>query len=115
MTPVPTDPSSLAELVADLTRHLMSRPAPPTGPPACYLFVITGDGGGTFHLIVDRGYARVVIGHPRQPVDCTIEMSGRDATALVSGRLNAVMAYMTGKVKIRGDMTAAGRLGELLR
>lgn len=39
--------------------------------------------------------------------DCTFEVSTKNALKLIDGDLNAMMAYMTGKLKIDGDMGVA--------
>ncbi len=42
--------------------------------------------------------------------DLTIEIAGDDLVKLFRGELNAMAAFMTGKVKIQGDMDLAQRL-----
>ncbi|MCF0039214.1 SCP2 sterol-binding domain-containing protein [Dyadobacter fanqingshengii] len=44
--------------------------------------------------------------------DCTFEVSTKNALKLIDGDLNAMMAYMTGKLKIDGDMSVAMRIAE---
>jgi putative sterol carrier protein len=46
--------------------------------------------------------------------DCTIATSEETFTAILNGELNSMMAVMTGKVKISGDMTVAMKLTNLL-
>ena len=48
------------------------------------------------------------------PADCTIKLSLDDLDSLVSGDLNPTMAFMTGKIKIEGDMTVAMALSQVL-
>ena len=48
------------------------------------------------------------------PADCTIKLSLDDLESLISGDLNPTMAFMTGKIKIEGDMTVAMALSSLL-
>jgi tRNA A37 threonylcarbamoyladenosine synthetase subunit TsaC/SUA5/YrdC len=106
---------TIATLVQAVSERLMARSAPPSGPPACYLFRVVGEGGGELHIVVDRGYARTGVGRPTTPVDCTIELTFKDAEGIVRGRVNPAMAYLTGRIRVSGDMGAAGRLGDLLR
>lgn len=47
------------------------------------------------------------------PADCTLELSKDDFEALAMGRLDPAMAMMRGKLRIRGDMTVAMKLGEM--
>jgi putative sterol carrier protein len=44
--------------------------------------------------------------------DCTFEVSTKNALKLIDGDLNAMMAYMTGKLKIDGDMGVAMKIAE---
>lgn len=46
--------------------------------------------------------------------DCTITMALDDFEALVAGDLNPTTAFMTGKMKIDGDMTVAMALSQVL-
>ena len=48
------------------------------------------------------------------PADCTIKLSLDDLDLLVSGDLNPTMAFMTGKIKIEGDMSVAMALSQVL-
>jgi putative sterol carrier protein len=42
-------------------------------------------------------------------------MSGDDFVGLATGTLDPTMAFMTGKLKVRGDMALAMKLQNLLR
>ena len=46
--------------------------------------------------------------------DCTIKLSLEDLEALISGELNPTAAFMTGKIKIEGDMSVAMALSQVL-
>ncbi len=48
------------------------------------------------------------------PADCTIKLSLDDLESLVAGDLNPTMAFMSGKLKIEGDMSVAMALNQLL-
>ena len=48
------------------------------------------------------------------PVDCTIKLSLEDLEALISGELNPTAAFMTGKIKVEGDMSVAMALSQVL-
>ncbi|MDF3075129.1 MAG: sterol-binding protein, partial [Alphaproteobacteria bacterium] len=49
------------------------------------------------------------------PAQCTIKMSLDDFKAMASGQLDGMTAFMTGKLKIEGDMGVAMKLQGLLR
>jgi len=48
------------------------------------------------------------------PADCTIKLSLSDFEDLISGDLSPTSAFMTGKIKIEGDMSVAMALQSLL-
>ncbi len=48
------------------------------------------------------------------PADCTIKLTLDDLEQLISGDLNPTMAFMTGKIKIEGDMSVAMALNQFL-
>ena len=46
--------------------------------------------------------------------DCTITISKDNFLALTSGELNPTMAFMSGKIKVAGDMSIAMQLSQVL-
>ncbi len=48
------------------------------------------------------------------PADCTIQVSKSDFEAMGRGELDPTMAFMSGKLKIQGDMSVAMKLQPLL-
>ena len=48
------------------------------------------------------------------PTDCTIKLSLDNLESLVAGELSPTTAFMTGKIKIDGDMSVAMALSNLL-
>ena len=47
--------------------------------------------------------------------DCTIKMDFGDFADLIGGKLDGMTAFMTGKLKIEGDMSVAMKLQSILR
>jgi putative sterol carrier protein len=74
-------------------------------------FVFEIDGAGTWKVDVDDGTVKVAEG--AGDADATIAASEDTFTQIASGDLNATTAYMTGKLKVRGDMGAAMKLSRL--
>ena len=68
------------------------------------------DLGSSGVLLIDGSDVSVGNGE----ADCTITMSPDDFEALVAGELDPTSAYMSGKMKIAGDMSAAMALGQAL-
>ncbi|WP_027003810.1 SCP2 sterol-binding domain-containing protein [Hugenholtzia roseola] len=46
--------------------------------------------------------------------DCTVKISLADANKMIDGDLNLMAAYMTGKVKVNGDMETAMKVVQLI-
>ena len=66
--------------------------------------VITQEGGDTrYWIVIADGAIDMGLGD-LEPVDATITQSYETAAALSKGELNAVTAFMTGKIKVAGNM-----------
>jgi putative sterol carrier protein len=74
-----------------------------------YLFDI--EGAGQWLVEVKDGNVSVTEGGGE--ADATITTSESDFMAIVRGEQNPTTAYMTGKLKIKGDMGAAMKLQKL--
>jgi putative sterol carrier protein len=84
-------------------------PAKTAGMTNSYVFEI--DGAGTWKVDVQDGSVSVSEGGG--DADATISASEETFGQIASGDLNATTAYMTGKLKIKGDMGAAMKLQKL--
>jgi putative sterol carrier protein len=74
-------------------------------------YVFDVDGAGTWFVTVEDGTVSVREGEGE--ADCTISASEENFQRILSGEQNATSAYMTGKLKIKGDMGAAMKLQKL--
>lgn len=79
------------------------------GLTATYLFDV--DGAGRWTVDVNEGKLSVTEGGDE--ADCTISVSQENFEQLISRDLNPTTAYMTGKLKVKGDMGAAMKLQKL--
>ena len=70
------------------------------------------DGEGTWHVAVRDGKIAVTEGG-EEPADATIQASGEVFDRIITGEQNPTMAYMSGKVKVDGDLTAVMKLQRL--
>jgi putative sterol carrier protein len=84
-------------------------PAASEGVSAVYQFDLSGEQGGQFQLHVADQSCRVVPGvHPSPSV--TLSMAGEDCLAVLEGRLNGLSAYLSGRLRMDGDIGLAMRL-----
>src|SRR6266542_4158507 len=74
-----------------------------------YLFDI--DGAGMWFVTIEDGVVSLREGEG--DADCTISTTEENFQKILSGEQNATSAYMTGKLKIKGDMGAAMKLQKL--
>ncbi len=63
-------------------------------------------------VFIDTTQVPNVISNESHDADCTLEISTKNALKMIDGDLNPMMAYMTGKLKIQGDMGIAMKLAQ---
>ena len=63
---------------------------------------------GIIHL------AGTEVGNQDGPADCRISLSADDLQSLIDGGLDPTMAYMTGQLRVDGDMNLALQLAQAL-
>ena len=74
-----------------------------------YLFDIEGEG----QWLVDVKDNKLTVNEGGGDADVTITTSGDTFEKIAAGEQNPTTAYMTGKLKIKGDMGAAMKLQKL--
>jgi putative sterol carrier protein len=74
-----------------------------------YLFDIDGEG----KWLVNVADGAIAVTEGDGTADATIEASSETFDKIVSGEQNPTTAYMTGKLKIKGDMGAAMKLQKI--
>jgi putative sterol carrier protein len=87
-----------------------AEPSKLAGMNNSYLFDIEGE--GQWFVSVQDGKLSVAEGGG-ESADATISTSAETFEKIVAGEQNATTAYMTGKLKIKGDMGAAMKLQKL--
>ena len=71
---------------------------------------VTLDLKGEGYIHIDGGS----VTNENTPADCTVIVSKDDLVAMTQGNLDPTTAFMTGKLKINGDMSVAMSLQPLL-
>lgn len=104
---------SMKEVFAGIQEKLNADPSKIAGLTATYQFSLSGDGGGEYFVVFDNGAAQVNEGTADNP-SITISMEAADFQDMVDGKLDGMGAFMSGKLKVAGDMSLAMRLQTLL-
>jgi len=101
----------MADSVKEFFDSLESRADPDklAGLDTSYLFDI--EGAGRWHVDIHDGHLHV--SGDGGDADCTITTTSEVFERIVAGDQNPTTAYMTGKLKIKGDMGAAMKLQKL--
>ena len=82
------------------------------GMKAVYQWDVTGDGGGTWNADIADGAITVSEGAHASP-NITITVAAGDWLDILNGKLDGQMAFMSGKLKVKGDMSLAMKLKTL--
>jgi len=77
---------------------------------AVFQFCLTGDDGGDW--TVDLTVPEVRTGAD-EDANCTVHMETTDFMDMVAGRLPGAQAFMSGKLRLDGDMALAMKLQDL--
>jgi putative sterol carrier protein len=101
----------MADTVQDFFANLPSRAdaSKTAGMTNSYVFDI--EGAGQWKVDVDNGSVSVTEGGG--DADVTIATSQETFEKIIAGEQNPTSAYMTGKLKVKGDMGAAMKLQKL--
>ncbi len=86
------------------------KPEKAAGVSAVVQYEITGEGGGTWSATIKDGKCAVASGAAANP-NLTLTMSGQDWLDMLAGKLSGQMAFMSGKLKLKGDMGLAMKIG----
>ena len=84
------------------------------GMNAVIQFKLTGEGGGDYYVEIKDGAVTVHEGSHASP-NMTMTLSAQDYVDLINGKLNGQMAFMSGKLKIAGDMGLAMKMQTLFK
>lgn len=76
--------------------------------------VVKFDFGDDGQLTIDGSGDPAVVNNDNGDADCTVVVDMDVFQAIASGEENAQMAFMSGKLKVEGDMGIAMQLGSLL-
>jgi putative sterol carrier protein len=75
---------------------------------------ISGDPGGIWHAVIRSGTIHLREGPVPAP-NVTLQLAAQDWFDMVAGKKSSHILFMTGRLKVKGDMMLAVRLVSLLR
>ncbi|HYB91512.1 MAG TPA: SCP2 sterol-binding domain-containing protein [Candidatus Binataceae bacterium] len=107
MADAPTTPK---QIFAEMPNRFKKDAA--KGLTATYQFDLSGDNGGKWHVVINNQACEVKEGPAASP-SITISMAAQDYVDMTTGKLNPQVAFMSGKLRITGDMGLALRMGSL--
>jgi putative sterol carrier protein len=88
------------------------RPDKAAGANTTIQYDVSGDGGGTWHAVIKDGTCTVNPGPATNP-NLTLQIAGQDWLDMLSGKQSGQMLFMSGKLKVKGDMGLAMKLGSM--
>ncbi len=107
-------------MVASRIRDVFSRmpelfnPSAAQGIDAVFQFNITGDGGGNWTALIKDGTCQIQEGSHENPgVGLTI--SADTWLAIANKEMSGIQAFMSGQLKVSGDMKLAQCIEQLFR
>jgi putative sterol carrier protein len=87
-------------------------PAAAAGMNKVFQWNITGDEAGKWALQIANSEGKIIPGGVEKP-DITFTVSDKDWLAISEGKLDPMNAFMTGKLKVAGDMMLAMKVPNL--
>jgi putative sterol carrier protein len=103
--------ADIAKMFNDMTANFDPKKA--EGINAVVQFDLTGDNGGQYWIKIADGKLDAGEGQAENP-KVTLKAAADDWMAVANGTLNPMQAFMSGKIKIQGDMGLALKLQPLL-
>jgi putative sterol carrier protein len=96
-----------------IAKKLQDKPELSKAVNAAYEFNITGDTGGVWTVDLTKEPGAVTAGSTGV-AKCTVTCAAGDFLNITSGKMNPQMAFMSGKLKIKGDMGLAMKLTKII-
>ncbi len=97
----------IGDVFDEMLKHFNAKAAANTN--ASYQFNISGQDGGIWAFQIANGACELVKGGVASP-SVEIALADKDWMSIREGKLNSQMAFMQGKLKIKGDMNLAMKL-----
>lgn len=73
------------------------------------------DFGDEGKIFIDGVSVPNTVSNDDNPADCTVAVKFNDFILMSEGKLDSMMAFMQGKMRVQGDMTVAQKLTPILK
>jgi len=70
---------------------------------------------GDDRLFIDGTKTPAVMSHDDSDAECTLTITPENLIAIQQGKLDPTMAFMTGKLKVKGSTAIAMKLGTVMK
>lgn len=104
---------TIKQVISTLADKMNKNPKGIEGISTIYQFNLSGDEGGTYQIKINNSQVKVVEDRSLEP-KCTFQLSDQNFLNLVDGKINPMMAFMSGQVKVKGDISQAMKLQDIL-
>jgi putative sterol carrier protein len=85
-----------------------------SGTSAVIQYDVSGEGGGTWTAVIKDGACTVTPGPAASP-SLTLQISVQDWLDMIAGKQSGQMLYLSGRLKLKGDMGLAMKLGSMFQ
>jgi len=99
--------TTVQELIDYLSNNF--NPETARGVDAVIQYHISGDEGGDWNITIKEGNCKIEEGIKDSPV-VTYRMAGKTWLGLASKTLNPMLAFTTGRIRIKGDLAMAQKV-----
>jgi 3-hydroxy-3-methylglutaryl CoA synthase/NAD(P)-dependent dehydrogenase (short-subunit alcohol dehydrogenase family)/putative sterol carrier protein len=89
-------------------------PAAAEGVNVIFQFNISGKSGGDWHCVIKDNACAIESGH-HDAANCTLIMADSDFIDMMTGKLPAMQAYTSGKLRIEGDILKSQLIEKLFK
>ncbi|XP_072514341.1 hydroxysteroid dehydrogenase-like protein 2 [Salminus brasiliensis] len=79
-----------------------------------YQFDLSGEHAGVWYVDLKNGAGSAGIGEPSTKADVVMSLDSDDFVKMFAGSLKPTMAFMSGKLKIKGDMSLALKMEKMM-
>lgn len=106
--------AGVKDVLQEIEKAMEDTPAYVKGVKAVFQFNLSGEEEGIYQLVIrDEGELTIYEGE-QEKADCTLLMSSQDFVKMARGKLNGTQAFMTGRLKVKGNIGLALKLQGIL-